>query len=78
MGVLQLDRAKKQMIGQLAISTENYSGLMLNLGRSCLLFDTIDPLSEICDKINHFTSSDLLEVANETLDDKFFSTLIFK
>lgn len=78
MGVLQLDRAKKQMIGQLAISTENYSGLMLNLGRSCLLFDTIDPLSEICDKINRFTSSDLLNVANEILDENQFSTLIFK
>ena len=78
MGTLQLDRAKKQMIGQLAISTENYSGLMLNLGRSCLIFDTIDPLSEVCDKINKLTSTDLLEVANETLDDKMFSTLIFK
>ncbi len=78
MGVLQLDRAKKQMIGQLAISTENYSGLMLNLGRSCLLFDTIDPLSEVCDKINKLNSGDILNVANEMLDERMFSTLIFK
>lgn len=78
MGTLQLDRAKKQMIGQLAISTENYSGLMLNLGRSCLLFDTIDPLSEVCNKINNLTSSDILDVANEMLDERNFSTLIFR
>lgn len=78
LGVLQLDRAKKQMMGQLAISSENYSGLMLNLGRSCLLFDTIDPLSEVCERISKFTSSDLLEAANEMLDERNFSTLIFK
>lgn len=78
LGILQLERAKKQMIGQIAISSENYSGSMLNLGRSCLLFDTIDPLSEICEKINRFSSSDLLEVANESLVEDNFSTLIFK
>ncbi len=78
LGVLQLDRAKKQMIGQLAISTENYSGQMLNLGRSCLLFDTIDPLSEICEKVSGFTSSYLLDVANDALREDSFSMLIFR
>lgn len=78
LGVLQLDRAKKQMIGQLAMSIENYSSLTINLGRSCLLFDTIDSFDTVSEKVNSITATQILDVANQIIDFDNFSTLVFK
>ncbi|MBI9067350.1 MAG: insulinase family protein [Salinivirgaceae bacterium] len=77
LGILQLDRAKKQMIGQMAIGAESKSSLMLNIGRSYLLFDKVDSLETVYEKINKVTSSELIEVANEIFDFKKRSSLIY-
>ncbi len=77
LGILQLDRAKKQMIGQMAISAENKSSLMLNIGRSYLLFDKVDTLEIVYEKINNLTSLELMDVANEIFDFNKLSTLIY-
>ena len=78
LGILQLERAKKQLIGQMAISAENRSNLMLNIGRSYLLFDKVDSLDVVYKKINQVTAQQLLEVANEIFDFNRLSTLIYK
>lgn len=78
LGVLQLDRAKKQLIGQMAISSENKSNLMLNIGRSYLLFNKVDTLDKVYKKINEVNAQQLVEVANEILDPVKLSTLIYK
>jgi len=78
LGILQLDRAKKQMIGQMAISAENKSSLMLNIGRSYLLFNKVDSLEATYKKINSITSSQLIDVANEVFNINYFSKLIYK
>lgn len=77
MGVLQLDRAKKQMIGQMAISAENRSNLMLNIGRSYLLFGKVDPLETVYEKVNQLTAYQLMDVANEVFDFDKLSTLTY-
>jgi len=78
LGILQLDRAKKQMIGQMAIGAENKSNLMLNIGRSYLLFDKVDTLEVVYDKVNSVTAEQLMDVANEVFDFNKLSTLIYK
>lgn len=77
LGILQLDRAKKQMKGQLAINSENYSGLMLNLGRSFLLFNKVDSLETIYQKIDQLTAVQIQETANELFNPDDFSLLTF-
>jgi predicted Zn-dependent peptidase len=78
MGILQLSRTKKQLIGQLAIANENREDLMLSLGRSYLYFDKVDSLSTVIEKIEKITSDDIFYVANEMLDQNRLSKLIFQ
>jgi predicted Zn-dependent peptidase len=78
LGALQLSKVKKQMIGQIAVSTESHDDLMLAIGKSYLLYNRVDPLSEVFRKIEAITEMDLLEVANEILDESKLSTLVYK
>ncbi len=78
LGTLQLSKAKKQLIGQIAISSENRDDLMLTLGKSFLLYNKVDNLAAIYKKIDAITSSQLLGIANEIFDEKSLSTLIYE
>ncbi len=77
LGTLQLHYAKKQFLGQLAISNESKLNEMLSLGRSALFFDEIETLEEAIQSFENITSATLLEVANEILVPDLFSTLVF-
>jgi predicted Zn-dependent peptidase len=78
MGILQLSKVKKQLIGQLAISNENREDLMLTLGRSYLYFDKVDTLSTVIEKVEKITAEDIFNVANEMLNKDRLSKLIFQ
>ncbi len=78
LGQMQLKRAKQQMIGQIAISLENPENLLLNLGKSFLLFNKVDSIETVTNRLEKITSSDILKVANEIFKDDKFSTLIYK
>lgn len=77
LGVLQLNRAKEQLKGHLALGLDSNSGLMLGLGKSLLLFNQIDTIQEIYDGIDKLTSSELLEIANQYFAPENCSELIF-
>ena len=77
LGTLQLHRAKQQIIGQLAISIESNLNEMLSIGKSHLVFEKVDTISDINNKILKITSEDLLDVANEVFEPDQFSTLIY-
>jgi len=77
LGSVQLSRAKKQLIGQIAVSTESREDMMLTIGKSYLLFDKVDPLHVVFKKIEEITAEQLLEVANIVLDKNQMSTLIY-
>lgn len=74
----QLESAKKQVLGQLAISYENNEHLMLTMGKSYLLFDRVDSLDNISHKLSIITAADLLDTARRILDANRFNTLIYK
>ncbi|MBN1949869.1 MAG: insulinase family protein [Bacteroidales bacterium] len=77
LGSIQLSRAKKQLIGQIAIATENYEHQMIANGRSLLIYGHVDSLKEISDKINRVHAGEILEVANEIFQQDELSQLIF-
>ena len=73
-----MQRAKQQMLGQIAISLENPENLLLGLGKSFLLFNKVDSIETVTSRLMKITSDDILKVANETFKDNKFSTLIYK
>ena len=77
LGAMQLSKAQKQLMGQIAISSENREDLMLTIGKSYLLFNKVDSIPTIFKKIEAITPSDIMDVANEVLDDKMMSRLIY-
>ena len=77
LGILQLNRAKEQLKGHLALGMDSNSGLMLGLGKSLLLFNQIDTIPEIYHGIDKLEASELLEIANQYFSEENFNELIF-
>lgn len=77
LGSLQLTRAKKQLMGQLAIASENSESLMLGVARSYMLYNSIDTVDEVNRCIERVTANGLLTIANEMFDPTKLSTLIY-
>lgn len=78
LGTLQLTKAKKQLIGQIAISQENLEDLALALGKSFMLYEQIETLETIYKKIQSISVSDLIETAEEIFNNDRITTLIYK
>lgn len=77
LGVMQLHKAKEQLIGQLAMAEENNASLMLMLGKSILDMNKVDSLDEIFSRIRSISSIELMEIANEMLAEERLSYLTF-
>ena len=77
LGSMQLHRAKNQIIGQIAISSDNKENLLFTVGKSFLLFNKFEPLSEVNQRIQNISAEQLMEVANEILAPDKLSTLIY-
>lgn len=77
LGTLQLSRAKRQLMGQIAISAENHETLMLSMAKSYLVYNKVDSLEETWEKINRVTAPVILEIANEILEPEKLSSLTY-
>src|SRR5208283_5370978 len=77
LGAIQLKKAKQQIIGQLAISYDSNENQMLSIGKSLLVYDRVDTLEEIYEKIEAITSTELMDIANEVLDRDRLSLLTY-
>lgn len=77
LGSLQLQRAQQQLIGQLAIGFESGLSETLSIARSHLLFDRIDDMDQIAQKILNIDASKILAVAQEVFNFDNFNTLIY-
>lgn len=78
LGPMQLRRAKTQMVGQLAISSENFENLMLSIGKSFLVYDKVDSMEDIYKQVMDMTPEWLTEVAREVFDVEKQSVLLYK
>lgn len=78
LGVVQLQKAKNQLIGQMAISQESNSSLMLGFAKTFLLFNKIDTFEEVAQKIESLSSQDIREIANEIFMEDKLSSLLYQ
>jgi predicted Zn-dependent peptidase len=78
LGTMQLQKAKQQITGQLAISFESNENQMLSIGKSYLVYDRVDSMEEIYAKIASVTSAEILDIAKEVLDNDRLSMLVYK
>jgi predicted Zn-dependent peptidase len=78
LGDIQLSKAKKQLIGQIAIASEHNENLMISMGKSYLVFGKVESLIEINRQIESITATELMNVANDILDQKKLSTIVYR
>lgn len=77
LGTMQLHYAKKQFLGQLAISNESKLNEMLSIGRTALFFDEVETLEEFIDQIGEIKATEILEVAHDIFERDQFSLLVY-
>lgn len=75
LGILQMSRASKQLIGQLFLLQDSNLLSILSAGRSLATYGRIDDSAEIINQVNSVTSSSVLDVANEILSPEYLSLL---
>lgn len=73
----QLQQAKEQLKGHIALSLDSNVGLMQGLGKSMLLFNQIDTIQEMYGSIDKLTSEELQEIAHTYFREENISELIY-
>jgi predicted Zn-dependent peptidase len=73
-----LRAARKQLLGQLAVSSDNGEAQALAMAKSMLVFGNVMPDEEVRRRIEAITPQSLQRVAAEVLAEERLSTLIFK
>ena len=73
----QLNGAKRQLIGQFALSQDSGLNVCLAIGKSLLFYDKVSKPKEIIAKIESIEAGALLETANEIFNEKDISSLTF-
>ncbi|MBP1637789.1 MAG: peptidase domain protein [Bacteroidetes bacterium] len=71
----KLKKYQLQLMGQMAISSENMENLALSLGKSYMRYGKFDDIEEIKKKINSITAEQLQRVANEMFNPDNLSVL---
>ena len=74
----RLAAAKKQITGQIAVAGDNFENLALDMGKTFLHYRLYESREEVFARINAVTASQLLEVANEMLDESGLTTLVYR
>jgi len=75
---VQLERAKRQLMGQIAISHDNREAVMISVAKNTLHRNKYDTLEEIFKKIALVSAEDILTVANLIFDEKQMTTLVYQ
>ena len=75
---IQLEKYKKQMVGQMTIMQENRENLVLSMAKSFLYFNKFETLEYVYNQLNEVTPSVILDVVNDVLRADRLSTLIYQ
>jgi len=78
LGPVQLQKAKQQLIGQLAIAQENNCNLMQSIAKSYQAFEKVESIEETNQKILAITAEEIQEVAQEIFREDQLSTIIYE
>ena len=74
---VRLSAAKKQIIGQLGVASDNFENCALDMGKCFLHYNRYEEKEEVYKRIERITSEELLDISNEIFDEKMLSTLIY-
>lgn len=74
----QLSAAKKQIIGQLGVASDNFENCALDMGKCFLHYNRYEEKEEVYKRIESITSKELLEISNEIFSEERLSTLIYE
>ena len=74
----QLHAAKKQIIGQIGVASDNFENNALDMAKCFLHYKRYEEKEEIFQRIESLTATELLEIANEMFSENYLSTLIYK
>ena len=74
----QLTAAKKQIIGQIGVASDNFENNALDMAKCFLHYGKFEEKEEVFNRIESITSSRLLEIANEIFAESYLSTLSYK
>ena len=74
----QLAAAKKQLIGQIGVASDNNENNALGMAKTFLHYNRYEASEAVYKRIESITSSELLEIANELFGEEQLSTLIYK
>ena len=78
LNMTQLNAAKRQLKGQLAIACDNREQFALDFGRSYLHHGQERNLEQLYQRIDAITADEIQQVANELFATDVLTTLIFK
>ncbi len=75
---LQLAAAKKQLIGQIGVASDNNENNALGMAKTFLHYNKYESSEAVYRRIEQLTPEVLLEVANEKFAEDYLSTLIYR
>ena len=74
----QLMAAKKQLIGQIGVASDNFENNALGLGKTFLHYNKYEPQIGVFRRIEALSADNLLEIANEMFAEEKLSVLIYQ
>ena len=74
----QLMAAKKQLIGQIGVASDNNENNALGMAKTFLHYSKYESSESVFRRIEALTAEGLLEVANEMFAEEYLSTLIYR
>ena len=74
----QLAAAKKQLIGQIGVASDNFENNALGMAKTFLHYHKYESSELVFKRIEALTAETLLEVANEMFAEEYLSTLIYR
>lgn len=74
----QLMTAKKQLIGQIGVASDNNENNALGMAKTFLHYNKYESSESVFRRIEALTAEGLLEVANEMFAEEYLSTLIYR
>lgn len=74
----QLAAAKKQLIGQIGVASDNFENNALGMAKTYLHYHRYESSESVFQRIEALTAEQLLEVANEMFAEPYLSTLVYR
>lgn len=74
----QLMAARKQLVGQIGVASDNNENNALGMAKTFLHYNKYESSESVYKRIEAITAESLLEIANEMFAEEYLSTLIYK